>query len=113
MDGSGVPVIGVSPAAACPTSASQFPDNRENNRESAKFPVNSALAGVNSSSNFKRLQGIPRCLRKRRILKQFQRLAGDFRKRGKTGGAGMILRFTGGRESDSLWGWSRPQSSMV
>ena len=78
MDGSGVPVIGVSPAAACPTSASQFPDNRENNRESAKFPVNSALAGVNSSSNFKRLQGIPRCLRKRRILKQFQRLAGDF-----------------------------------
>ena len=34
-------------------------------------------------------------------------------KRGKTGGAGMILRFTGGRESDSLWGWRRPQTSMV
>jgi hypothetical protein len=25
----------------------------------------------------------------------------------------MILRFTGGRESDSLWGWPRPQTSMV
>jgi len=34
-------------------------------------------------------------------------------KRGKTGGAGMILRFTGGHESDSLWGWPRPQTSMV
>jgi hypothetical protein len=61
MDGSGVSVIGVSPAAAYPISASQFPDNRENNRESAKFPVISALAGVNSSSNFNRLPGIPCC----------------------------------------------------
>jgi hypothetical protein len=35
------------------------------------------MVGVNSSSNFNRLQGIPCCLRKRRILKQFQQLAGD------------------------------------
>jgi hypothetical protein len=56
---------------------SQFPANRENNRESAKFPIISALAGVNSFSNFNRLQGIPCCLRKRRILKQFQQFAGD------------------------------------
>jgi len=63
MEGSGVSVIGVSPAAACPTSASQFPDNRENNREFAKFPVISAMVGVNSSSNFKCLQGIPCSLR--------------------------------------------------
>ena len=28
-------------------------------------------------------------------------------KRGKTSG-GMILRFSGGRESDSFWEWRRP-----
>jgi hypothetical protein len=42
MEGAGVSVIGVSSAAACLTSVSQFPDNRENNREFAKFPVISA-----------------------------------------------------------------------
>jgi hypothetical protein len=31
-------------------------------------------------------------------------------KRGKTAGGGTILRFTGGRESDSFWEWSRPQT---
>jgi len=74
MEGSGVSVIGVSPAAACPTSASQFPDNRENNRESAKFPVISALVGVNSSSNFKRLQGIPCSLMAGESLSNFNGL---------------------------------------
>jgi hypothetical protein len=44
-----------------PTSGSQFPDSRKNNKEFAKFPVISALAGVNSSSNFNRLPGIPVC----------------------------------------------------
>ena len=42
-----------------PDLGSQFPDNRENNREFAKFPVISALVGVNSSSNFNRLQEFP------------------------------------------------------
>jgi hypothetical protein len=59
MEGAGVSVIGVSSAAACPISVSQFPGNRENNREFAKFPVISALVGVNSSSNFNRLQEFP------------------------------------------------------
>jgi hypothetical protein len=31
----------------------------------------------------------------------------SFGKRGKTSG-GMILRFSGGRESDSFWEWRRP-----
>jgi len=35
----------------------------KNNREFAKFPVISAMAGVNSSSDFDCLQGIPDCLR--------------------------------------------------
>ena len=47
------------------------------------------------------------------IREIFEQLRNETRKRGKTGGAGMILRFTGGRESDSLWGWPRPQTSMV
>jgi hypothetical protein len=61
-------------AAACPTSASQFPDSRENNREFAKFPVISALVGVNSSSNFNRLQGIPCSLRGGESLSSFNGL---------------------------------------
>jgi hypothetical protein len=78
MNGSDVSVIGISSGRRDgPTSASQFPENRENNREFAKFPVNSALVGVNSRSNFNRLRGIPCCLRKLRILKQFQQPAGD------------------------------------
>ena len=49
----------------------------------------------------------------RRYTKVIKELGIVGRKRGKTGGAGMILRFTGGRESDSLWGWPRPQTSMI
>jgi hypothetical protein len=74
MEGSGVSVIGVSPAAACPTSVSQFPGNRENNREFAKFPVLWTLVGVNLSSNFKRLQGIPCSLRGGESLSNFNSL---------------------------------------
>ena len=36
-----------------------------------------------------------------------QGLALSARKRSKTSG-GMILRFSGGRESDSFWEWRRP-----
>jgi len=34
-------------------------------------------------------------------------------KRGKTGGGGMIIRFTRQGESDSLWEWLRPQTSTA
>jgi hypothetical protein len=62
--------------AGCPIAGSQFPDSRESNREFAKFPVVSVIVGVKSCSNFNRLQGIRCYLRRRRIPKQFQRLAG-------------------------------------
>ena len=41
------------------------------------------------------------------ISLQIQRLEDITGKRGKTSG-GMILRFSGGRESDSFWEWRRP-----
>jgi len=78
MEGSGVSVIGVSLGRRDgPTSVSQFPDNSENNREFAKFPVLSAMVGVNSSSNFNRLQGIPCCPPSGESLSSFKQFTGD------------------------------------
>jgi hypothetical protein len=69
IPGSGVAVTGTPSATAWPNLGSQFPGNRENNREFAKFPVISALSGVNSSSDLNRLQAIPCCSRNREFFR--------------------------------------------
>jgi hypothetical protein len=69
IPGSGVAVTGTPSATAWPNLGSQFPDNRENNREFPKFPVISALSDVGSSSDFNRLQAILCCSRNREFFR--------------------------------------------
>jgi hypothetical protein len=77
--GSGVAVTGTPAATAWPRLSSQFPGNRENNREFAKFPVISALSGVSSSSDFNRLQAILCCSRNREFFRLNREFLGENR----------------------------------
>jgi hypothetical protein len=70
MEGSGVSVNGVSLGRRDgPTSASQFPESRENNREFAKFPIVSAARRRQFVQQFQSPAGNSLHLLKRRILK--------------------------------------------
>jgi hypothetical protein len=71
------------------------------------------LRSVQSASKAAKKEIVPMSRRATLIIIIFHRLTGWFRKRGKTRGVGMIIRFPRGRESDSLWGCLRLPTSMA